>query len=340
MAKININFVPMDISACGYYRIINVAEVLQSIKDNTGALPKYQVSIASCGKFDYTKQDYIFTQRIAGTNNINTLLNLKKQTGVKFIVDYDDIVWAELPKYNKCAINWADNYKSMKEHLNELVDIVTVSTESLKQSLSEFVDAHKIHVIPNMIPRFKWNYNRRPLPTNDHILYAGSPTHFDNTTNHYGDFTNEWDKFLSTKTVNIMGICPWFVKENNHYNWTDMLSYSHNFYDIASNNKYIIAPLAENFFNKCKSDLKYLECCAVGRVCICTDFDDSPYNYAHPLQKVPVRVTAKQLEYIFKQCDEHYEEIVQYQYEYLNKRLLENNIGMYEELIKPDKLKV
>lgn len=340
MAKISINFIPLDISACGYYRIINVAEALQAIKEPNSALGKYNVSISSPGKFDYTHQDYIFTQRIAGSNNLNTLINLKKQTGVKFIVDYDDDVWTELPRYNKCTINWADNNKSMKEHLNELVDIITVSTDALKKSLTQFVPAHKIKVIPNMIPRFKWNYNRVDKPTNDEILYAGSPTHFDNTTNHYGDFTNEWDKFLTTRKVNIMGICPWFVNENKHYNWTNMLDYPHSFYDIARSNKYIIAPLCENEFNRCKSDLKYLECCAVGRVCICTDFEGSPYHYAHELQKVPTKVTAKQLEYIFKQCDEHYDEIIEYQYDYLNNRILENNVHLYEELFRTDKLKV
>ena len=329
--KITIDFTPMDSYACGTYRVLNVAEAL---------FREYDITISPPGKFHYHNQDYIFTQRVAGTKNLETLLGIKKQTGVKFIVDYDDDVWDELPKYNFTQINWVDSRKSMNEHLNELADVVICSTPALKDSLSQFVDAHKIHVIPNMLPRWKWNYPRIATPDNNRILYAGSPTHFSNDNHMYGDFTNEWDKYLANKDITIMGIKPWFINTDRIYPWTDMLNYSQYFYQIASQCKFVIAPLAENFFNQCKSDLKYLECCAVGRVCICTDFEGSPYHYAHDLQKVPVKATAKQIEYAFKQCEEHYDEIVQYQYEYLNKRWLDNNVHLYKALIEKPKVSI
>lgn len=333
MSDIKIMAVPMDNFACGHYRVLNVANCLY--KD-------YKVTIAQPGTFNYMNQDYFFTQRMAGESNMQTLLKIKDNTGVKFIVDYDDNVWDidVLPAYNFTKINSKDNRESMAKYLDKLADHITVTTDALKESLTKFVSPSKITVIPNMLPRYKWNYNRNTKPTNDHILYAGSPTHFSNEKQMYGDFTNEWDKFLTTRTVNIMGRTPWFINPNKFYEWTDMLNYSHNFYNIATENKYIIAPLAENFFNKCKSDLKYLECCAVGRVCICTDFEDSPYHWAHPLQKVPLRVTAKQLEYIIKQCDEHYDEIIEYQYDYLNKRWLENNLDKYKQIFEPKKVSI
>jgi len=333
MSDIKIMAVPMDNFACGHYRVLNVANCLY--KD-------YKVTIAQPGTFNYIGQDYFFTQRAIGTNNMKTLLSIKEKSGVKFIIDFDDILWGEIPPYNftvnKLHVN--DNKESMSKYLDKLADHITVTTDALKESLTKFVSPSKISVIPNMLPRYKWNYNRNTKPTNDHILYAGSPTHFSNDKQMYGDFTNEWDKFLTTRTVNIMGRTPWFITPNKFYEWTDMLNYSHNFYNIATENKYIIAPLAENFFNKCKSDLKYLECCAVGRVCICTDFEGSPYHWAHPLQKVPLRVTAKQLDYIIKQCDEHYDEIIEYQYDYLNKRWLENNLDKYKQIFEPKKVSI
>lgn len=314
----------------GHYRIRNVAEALQF---------DYDVTISPFGKFHYHNQDYIFTQRAVGTKNIATLLNIKNQTKVKFIVDFDDILWEPLPKYNFTKIEWQDIRESLKD-LDKLADIITVTTDSLKESLSQYVPANKINVIPNMLPRWKWNYPRIATPTNDTILYAGSPTHFSNDNHMYGDFTSEWDKFLKGKNITIMGVKPWFIETNVVYPWTDMLSYSHYFYNIASKCKFVIAPLAENFFNKCKSDLKYLECCAVGRVCLCTDFEDSPYHYAHPLQKIPVKATAKQIEYAMNQCSEHYDEIIQYQYEYINKRWLENNLDKYKNLIENPKVNI
>lgn len=326
--KLNIDCTPMDSYACGVYRVINIGEMLYR---------DYKVTISPPGAFHYHNQEYFFTQRVCGTKNMETLLKIKNQVPVKFVIDYDDNVWDELPKYNFTKLDWQDNRKSMVDHLDELADVITVSTQSLKDSLCEFVPAHKIKVIPNMLPRYKWNFKRTAKPTNNDILYAGSPTHFSNDKHMYGDFTSEWDKFLKDKTVNIMGICPWFITPNKVYDWTDMITYAHNFYNIAQQNKFVIAPLADNFFNWCKSDLKYLECCAVGRVCLVTDFENSPYHYAHELQKIPLKATAKQIEYAMEQCDKHYEEIVEYQYEYLNNRWLELNIHKYKEIFDTDK---
>lgn len=329
--KISITFVPMDSYACGLYRVKNIADVL---------FGTYNITISSPGRFHFNGQDYFFTQRAVGTKNMETLLEVKKSTGVKFIIDFDDDVWDELPKYNFTNVNWVDNRDSIRKYLNDLADVIIVSTESLKESLTQFVPATKINVIPNMLPRFKWTFPRISAPDNNRILYAGSPTHFSNETHMYGDFTSEWDKFLKDKDVTIMGIKPWFINTDKVYPWTDMISYAVNFYQIASQCKYVIAPLADNFFNKCKSDLKYLECCAVGRVCLCTDFEDSPYHYAHELQKVPVKATAKQIEYAFKQCEEHYDEIVKYQYDYLNKRWLEGNLDKYRAIFDKPKVQI
>lgn len=330
--KISIDCVPMDPYACGLYRVKNIADVLYGTN--------YTISISQPGSFHYHNQDYFFTQRAVGTKNMETLMAVKEQTGVKFIIDFDDDVWDELPKYNFTNVNWVDNRDSMRKYLDKLADIIIVSTESLKDNLTQFVPATKINVIPNMLPRFKWTFPRITAPDNNTILYAGSPTHFSNETHMYGDFTSEWDKFLKDKDVTIMGIKPWFINTDKVYPWTDMISYAVNFYHIASQCKFVIAPLANNLFNKCKSDLKYLECCAIGRVCICSDFENSPYHYAHELQKVPVNATAKQIEYAFKQCTEHYDEIVQYQYEYLNKRWLENNLDKYRAIFDKPKVQI
>jgi hypothetical protein len=91
--------------------------------------------------------------------------------------------------------------------------------------------------------------------------------------------------------------------------------------------------LADNFFNKCKSDLKYLEAAAVGRVCLVSDFNNSPYANAHPYQKIPVNATYKEIEFIVQRANEHYNEILRHQWQYLNDRWLDNHIDQYIKIL-------
>lgn len=97
---------------------------------------------------------------------------------------------------------------------------------------------------------------------------------------------------------------------------------------------FIIAPLKENVFNKCKSNLKYLESCAVGAVCIGSSFEFSPYSMIDDMAKINWTMTAKQLEYnIFELCKkENYNRILDKQYIYINENWLENNIDKYLEI--------
>lgn len=48
---------------------------------------------------------------------------------------------------------------------------------------------------------------------------------------------------------------------------------------------FYLAPLANNNFNKAKSDLKLKEAAALGAVFLGSDFADSPYSYA-PIEQL------------------------------------------------------
>ena len=56
-----------------------------------------------------------------------------------------------------------------------------------------------------------------------------------------------------------------------------------------------LAPLKENDFNRCKSDLKLLEASAIGAALLGSDFKDGPYAHAHPLSLVGADFTAESL---------------------------------------------
>jgi len=329
-----INIIPADVSACGYYRLIQVANML--------ALDKTcDVTLSPMGKYRYFGQQYNVTQRIVSDNIFQQLIAFKERTKTKFIVDYDDLLWEykgeSIPAYNatRSMIDMKGNTEAMKKYLNDFADKVIVSTEYLKKALEGLVDVNKIVVIPNMLTRKEWHFDRAKSVRGDNILYyAGSPTHYNNSKKMPGDFSQAWVDYLQDKKVIIQGVTPYFIKPIATQSWSPLNMYAHDFYVGTRQCDFIIAPLANNVFNRCKSDLKYLEACAVGRVCLMSEFEDGPYNGAHPYQLIPASATKKQLEYCIERARENYIDILNYQYEYLNNRWLDNNIGLYHALFK------
>ena len=334
MAK-NIMFIPGDIGGCGYYRIFQIM--------NNAVLSNNQIirpMFSGVSKLQNAGQDITYTQRVVAEKGFARIKEYKKQCGKehKLIIDYDDLVWydGKLHNYNVFLnkYNLKENYESMKKNLSTVADLVTVSCEELKKNISEFYDPDKIVVIPNMLSMNDWLFDRTTMIPNDDIFfYTGSISHYNNDKKQYGDFTIPFANYISKQKTLFMGdIAPWFMNTLQSYNWVDLSKYSKALYQNTRFAKFTIAPLTENYFNKCKSDLKYLESCAIGRVCLVFDFPGSPYTNAHPLQKIPVNASIKEIETIVNNCKEHYAEILNYQYEYLNNRWLDMNIGQYEAI--------
>ena len=325
--------VPGDNFACGIYRIINPTILLQQ----TGL----DITLAPAGKFRFTNYDVLYTQRIVSESSLKSLKNVKDRTGIKIIVDFDDLTWTYngqgLPEYNivRTKVNTDANKLAMDTYAKDVIDFATCTTESLKEALSVYIDPSKIKIIPNRLPVNEWLFDTATtMPAEDIFFYAGSATHYDNINKLPGDFSNGWIKYLQNKKVAVMGESPYFLKPVAKFNACPMQVYARNFHNYARNCKFIIAPLAENFFNKCKSNLKYLESCAVGRVCLVTDFPGSPYSDAHEYQKVPVNATAQTIEYIVERAKKHYGEILKYQYDYVKNYWLNNHINEYKDVLK------
>lgn len=328
-----ITVIPGDLGACGYYRLMQVAEQLQMAGKEAYLFPP-------C-KFKGIGQDVIYTQRITSNGSLEPLLKFKEATGVKMIVDFDDLTWLYkgegLPDYNYCKskVDCVGNTEAMKKFAAQVIDKATCSTEYLKEALSEYIDPKKIKVMPNRLSIKEWLFDTATtIPEEDIFMYAGSATHYSLDGKSYGDFNNGWVNYLKNKKLITMSNTPPFLKSIKEFPGYPMTTYPRSFCNIGRKAKFIIAPLADNVFNKCKSDLKLLESSAIGRVCLVSDFPDSPYKDAHPYQKVPVDATAQTIEFIVERAKEHYGEILKYQYEYLSKRWLDSHIQEYIDFLK------
>lgn len=315
--KTRVTFVPMDPFACGWYRIRNAFNALYCHEGIAATLNP----VATFGG----GADYIYTQRVCNESSFKVMEQLTN-AGIKLVIDYDDDVWHPLPTYNKCAVHPEANYEGMKKYLDKVAYKVTCSTEFLKKQLTEFVPEDKIVVIPNCLDQRYWVRKFEPLGKG--FLYAGSPTHY--CKGDYGDFPKGLVDYLKDKIVRIQGIKPDFINASEIIPWTRIDYYHNTFLEAAQKSAFILAPLKDNDFNKCKSDLKYIESCAAGRVCLVSDVET--FSLAHPYQKIPLEVTPTTMKFIVERASKNYQEILNYQYNILNTRWL--RADKYLELFK------
>lgn len=310
---LNINVVPMDNKACGYYRLIYPAQAMYNFA-KVNIAPAYQFSANGC--------DWIYTARVCSKDVFEALIKFKRKCNVKIAVDYDDCLWEEPPVYNRCNIKWKENAADMKEYLGQLADLITVSTDELAESMHR-LGYYNTVVLKNCLDYNRWRFDYYAPSANLNFFYAGSPTHW--SPDSYGDFTHEFVKYLHNKEVNVLGTNPTFLpSSNNVCKWVDINSYPTVFAKYALKSKFVIAPLQDNLFNRCKSDLKYLESAAVGRVCLCSDVGEYK-KIAHPLQIIPNDADFNKIEYIINKATKHYDEIIRHQYKVLSERWLNPN---------------
>jgi len=307
----------MDPFACGWYRIRNAFNALYDRPEIAATLNP----VATFGG----RADYIYTQRVCNEDSFKVIKQLK-DAGMKVIIDYDDDVWHKLPTYNVSPVHWERNYEGMKKCLDDVAYKVTCSTDGLKRSLMEFVPEDKITVIPNCLDPRYWVRKFEPLGKG--FLYAGSPTHY--FKDDYGDFPKGLVDYLKDKLVRIQGIKPDFINASEIIPWTKIDYYHNTFLEAAQKSAFVLAPLKDNEFNKCKSDLKYIESCAAGRVCLVSDVET--FSLAHPYQKIPLEVTPTTMKFIVERASKNYQEILNYQYKILNTRWLRPD--KYLELFK------
>jgi len=177
------------------------------------------------------------------------------------------------------------------------VDAIIVSTNKLKEIYSQYNS--KIEVQPNHLPKSFWGdpiynvyNNKKPK-----ILWAGSGNHFSSDKNiKGGDFGNNLLNFIHKTTDvyewHLIGGCPLELKNNDKiikHGWIDIFNYPN--YLKSLNIDLGIAPLEQNLFNECKSNIKALEYTAAGIPAIYTDI--YPYKNLTSIAKTDEEMISK-----------------------------------------------
>ncbi|MNZ98809.1 hypothetical protein D3C78_1181110 [compost metagenome] len=199
-------------------------------------------------------------------HSLKELTLLKRYSNARRIYELDDYV-IEPSKKNDHVRNLPSNIRELVKEGVGLCDRVVVSTEPLADALSGM--HHDIRVVPNMLSAPLWTglVSERQTSARPRVGWAGG-------TSHRGDLELllEVIKTLADEVGWVFfGMCPEllrpYVKE-----FHQGISFAEYPRKLASLNLDLaLAPLEQNLFNDCKSNLRLLEYGACGFPVICTD---------------------------------------------------------------------
>lgn len=207
------------------------------------------------------------------------LLERMKAQGVKIVVDWDDFFELDPSHYLYSAFSATDFVGQAIAYL-KLADVVTVTTELLAAKLRPY---HKnIVVIRNSLPFDKSQFTLSPNKTSSTpVVWAGGASHA-------GDLQAvAWaleDNSLLTLAgyEDINKVAVGSHKETSAKEWlkikasfegvnlVNAVADIKNYMQVYDGHRFAIAPLMDNKFNSCKSNLKILEAGAKGLPIICS----------------------------------------------------------------------
>jgi len=284
-----VNFVA-DYSGCGHWRVLWPELIINS----TGVGLSQSTTAMVADPRWYQGVKCVKVQRQCSTPQKEFVEHLKKiqnEMGFKIIYEVDDVVFREeIPDYNKFKHAFDnDEVRSNCIDIINLCDEVTVTCPFMRDLYREKTGKQEITVVPNFLPQF-WMGNLfdgkqvvRSHETNKkkpRVLYTGSGAHYDvdNKTGGKDDLSHVRDYIRSTvkkyQWVFVGAFPPQLVDlvqsgEIEFHPWQNLLQYPGK---IASLNvQLMIAPLEVNNFNRAKSDIKFIEACALGIPCLCQD---------------------------------------------------------------------
>jgi glycosyltransferase involved in cell wall biosynthesis len=217
--------------------------------------------------------DVILVQRYFPLQETQPVLEGILGSGKPVLYDIDDILLDIVethPLY--------DNFQRTIPFIRDLlprVDIVTVTTDRLREQLLKY-NPHTV-VIPNFINEAAIIPTRAPSNSRETtIAYMGTPSHTKDLELIEDVLFKLKEKFTTGVRFIFWGAAgtrleklgPVLPFEDNYASFLKKLGETH--FDIG------LAPLADTFFNRCKSNIKWLEYSAYGRAGIFSDLD--PYR--------------------------------------------------------------
>jgi glycosyltransferase involved in cell wall biosynthesis len=289
-----------DNGGCGHYRMKFPYWALQSMSK--------QINVIETMKYIPIPQFYkdirlVRIQRQVSDQQAEFVMKflapLSKKLGFWLAYEIDDVFGMEdIPIYNSgWEVFQNKQFMENAKQIFKVCDIVTVTTDALADYyVKKFgVDKEKIYKVPNYLPKW-WvanKYDEQSISNKFDTLkdrkprigFLSSTTHFDifNRNGGVDDFTHiipyVKDNIDKIDFIFVGGV-PQQLKEEfeqgkiTYIKGYDILNYPTEVIKLGLD--LVIAPLQDNIFNRCKSNIKFLEMGALGIPCLCQDL--TPYK--------------------------------------------------------------
>jgi len=209
--------------------------------------------------------DIIIFQRIQNKEALALISELKKDyPNVKIVAEIDDSI-GEVPLSSH--LPWKEHHMWAAEHLYRS-DAVICSTEYLANSIKHIIGDKPVYVAPNCIDTNTWNPKLKKHSCNRfRIGYVGGASHDEDLRIVYRGLkpildTQDDFEFI----IRYGGFKPIWLEDHplidfKRVDW-HISKYPQHLADLCLD--IAIAPLRDSEFNRCKSNVKYLEMASIG----------------------------------------------------------------------------
>lgn len=233
---------------------------------------------------DLLPYDVVFLQRPAiDAGKRLKMLDYLKKMGKKIWVDWDDNLFAA-PMDNRVYDDMTPEVREATAKVLLIADLVTVSTVALKEFFIEKIGCKNVEVVPNawdfdLFP-MKMQYNELkdvPPPQEKKLkfLWRGSDTHQADLLSHSEIIYKSMEH---GEHWTFMGYNPWFITEAiprerwSYQKSNDVFEYLRALKEQPA--QALVFPLRDHLFNRCKSNIAWMEATYAGMVCIAPDWQE------------------------------------------------------------------
>jgi len=276
-----------DVQGCGTIRVMYPFMLLNHVREKDLQFNTQYISAYITEPNFYKDFTFVQFQRSATDQHVNLYKHFKSQVQSKYkiplVYEIDDLL-IDIPEWNYAS----PYYKKMESNVKWLMeqsDGMITSTPRLAEIYKQY--NKKIEVIPNHLPKFVW---QDIFPAHEYkkerdkikILWAGSQNHFAmpeiiGNDIKGGDFGKELMSFIRKTTDlyewHLMGAMPTELRglkdKIRFHSWENIFNYPRKLKAIEPD--ICIAPLMDNVFNSCKSNIKSLEYAALGSSSVFSD---------------------------------------------------------------------